>query len=163
MVSRGNRYAIPAEIALKCGLRENEIAGLKPINIDLAGKALCFKGKGGRYREVPVPSSLLEKLVNIKTPNYFFTPSQSWCTGFRIAIQKACTDLKIDGSGVHRLRATYAQLQYIQRRLKGLDDHQARLEVSRLLGHNRLDVTFAYIPSGFEWKEYAHYVEGDVV
>ena len=73
-------------------------------------------------------------------------------------MQKATKALGIEGSGVHRLRATYAQLEYIRLRLDGKEDESARHVVSKLLGHNRLDVTYAYIPRDFEWRDYAQYV-----
>jgi len=152
-------FCLPAEIALKCGLRENEISGLKVSDVHCQEKFLLFKGKGGKSRPVPIPTSLLEKLSLIRTPNYYFTPSESWCANFRNTVQKACMAVGIDGSGVHRLRATYAQLQYTKLRMAGMNDRQARLAVSKLLGHNRIDVTYAYIPREFNWEEYVPFVE----
>jgi integrase len=148
-------YALPAEIALRCGLRENEIAGLKGGHVDRERRLLCFKGKGGRYREVPISVALLGRLG--KTNGYYFTPKESWCANFRTAVQKATKALGIEGSGVHRLRATYAQLEYVRLRLEGTADEETRHAVSKLLGHNRLDVTYAYIPRDFEWQDYAQY------
>jgi integrase len=149
-------YALPAEIAFRCGLRENEIAGLKGGHVDRERCLLCFKGKGGRYREVPISGELLARLG--ETTGYYFNPKESWCANFRSAVQKAAKALGIEGSGVHRLRATFAQLEYIRLRLDGQDDESARHAVSKLLGHNRLDVTFAYIPRDFEWHDYAKFV-----
>jgi hypothetical protein len=60
----------------------------------------------------------------------------------------------MDGSGVHRLRSTYAQLQYTRFRSKGLINEEARLKVSHLLGHERPGVTNIYVPVGFFWDEY---------
>ena len=152
-------YALPAEIALRCGLRENEIAGLKGGHVDRERRLLCFKGKGGRYREVPISIMLLGRLG--ETQGYYFTPKESWCANFRTTVQKATKALGIEGSGVHRLRATYAQLEYIRLRLDGKEDEGARHAVSKLLGHNRLDVTYAYIPRDFEWRDYAQFVSPD--
>jgi integrase len=149
-------YALPAEIALRCGLRENEIAGLKGGHVDRERRLLCFKGKGGRYREVPISLALIGRLG--ETKDYYFTPKESWCANFRTTVQKATKTLGIEGSGVHRLRATYAQLEYVRHRLDGLEDEKVRHAVSKLLGHNRLDVTYAYIPRDFEWQDYAQYV-----
>jgi len=149
-------YALPAEIAFRCGLRENEIAGLKRGHVDQKRNLLCFKGKGGRYREVPIPVDLLVRLG--ETAGYYFTPKESWCANFRMAVQKATKALGIEGSGVHRLRATFAQLEYTRLRLVGQDDEAARHAVSKLLGHNRLDVTYAYIPRDFEWDQVVQFV-----
>jgi integrase len=146
-------YALPAELALRCGLRANEIAGLKGENVDRERGVLCFKGKGGRYREVPVPPDLLDRMR--LAAGYFFIPKESWCSAFRNAVQRSARALGIELSGVHRLRSTYAQLQYVHFRWEGLDDKAARKNVSTLLGHNRTDVTFAYIPVNFAWEDYA--------
>jgi integrase len=124
--------------------------------VDRERRLLCFKGKGGRYREVPISVALLGRLG--ETQGYYFTPKESWCANFRTAVQKATKALGIEGSGVHRLRATYAQLEYVRLRLGGTADEEARHAVSKLLGHNRLDVTYAYIPRDFEWQDYAQYV-----
>ncbi len=152
-------YAVPADIAYQCGLREDEVAGLKKSNVDPTDRVLHVTGKGGKRRTVPIPSILLERLVSIHTVTYFFTPSESWCANFRTTVQKACRALEIDGSGVHRLRSTYAQMQYTRYRLDGMDDKRARLEVSHLLGHNRISVTYIYIPRAFDWQEYRCYFE----
>jgi len=66
-------YAFPAELALRCGLREDEIAGLKGENVDAEHKLLHITGKGGRYRPVPVPEDLLNRFNLSK--QYLFTPS----------------------------------------------------------------------------------------
>ncbi|MBN2385786.1 MAG: hypothetical protein JXB85_02115 [Anaerolineales bacterium] len=67
--------------------------------------------------------------------------------------------LEIDDRGVHRLRATYAQLVYTKCRLSGQDDTAARMAVSQLLGHNRKRVTFHYIPECNDWETYRGYVD----
>ena len=67
-------YALPAEIALRCGLRENEIAGLKGGHVDRERRLLCFKGKGGRYREVPISVALLGRLGETAGLVLFFHP-----------------------------------------------------------------------------------------
>ncbi len=58
--------ALPAELALHCGLREDEIAGLKGQNVDTGHKLLHRTGKGGRYRPVPIPEDLLRQLNRSK-------------------------------------------------------------------------------------------------
>ncbi len=70
-------YALPAEIALRCGLRENEIADLKGGHVDRQRRLLCFKGKGRRYREVPISPLLLERLGET-TGYYFFKLVGTW-------------------------------------------------------------------------------------
>jgi integrase len=140
-------YALPAELALCCGLREDEIAGLKGENVDAEGHLLHITGKGGRYRPVPIPEELLSKLNRSK--QYLFTPSASWRVGFRRTVQDATKALGIEISGVHRLRANFAQNKYQDFLAQGMDEREARRRVSELLGHARIDVTYKYIPKGF--------------
>lgn len=73
--------SLAAELALRCRLREDEIAGLKGDSIDREQNLLHITGKGGRYRPVSIPENLLCKLNNSK--QYLFTPSASWRAGFR--------------------------------------------------------------------------------
>jgi len=143
-------YALPAELALRCGLREDEIAGLKGENIDVEQKQLHITGKGGRYRPVPIPEDLLCQLNRSK--QYLFTPSASWRAGFRRTVREATRVLGIEISGVHRLRANYAQNKYRGLINLGLDEREARMRVSELLGHARIDVTYKYVPKGYMEK-----------
>ena len=141
-------YAVPAELALRCGLREDEIAGLKGENIDPEHKLLHITGKGGRYRPVPIPEDLLNQLNRSK--QYLFTPSASWRTGFRRTVREATKVLRIGISGVHRLRANFAQKVYRDFLAQGMSDREARQGISELLGHARIDITYKYVPKGFE-------------
>ncbi len=137
-------FALPAELALRCGLREDEIAGLKGENVDTEAKVLHIIGKGGRYRKVPISDELLWRLNCSK--QYLFTPSASWRSGFRRTVAEATKALGIGISGVHRLRANYAQTKFDAFLAQGLDEREARRMVSELLGHARIDVTYKYVP-----------------
>ena len=55
-------FALPAELALRCGLRKSEVAGLKGEDIDQEKMVIRVVGKGGRPREIPLPADLAEKL-----------------------------------------------------------------------------------------------------
>jgi integrase len=145
-------YALPAELALRCGLREDEIAGLQGKNVDVNHKLLHITGKGGRYRPVPIPEDLLSQLNLSK--QYLFTPSASWRAGFRRTVREATRTLGIEISGVHRLRANFAQNKYRDFLAQGMNDREARRMVSVLLGHARIDVTYKYVPNGFEKNGY---------
>jgi site-specific recombinase XerD len=78
-----------------------------------------------------------------------FTPSASWRAGFRRTVRDAIRALGIEISGVHRLRANFAQNKYQEFLAQGMDEREARLRVSELLGHARIDVTYKYIPKGY--------------
>lgn len=140
-------YALPAELAFRCGLREDEIAGLRGENIDVENHLLHVTGKGGRYRAVPIPEELLSRLNQSK--QYLFTPSASWRSGFRHIVREATKELGIEISGVHRLRANFAQCKYSEFLAQGMDDRKARRLISELLGHARIDVTYKYVPKEF--------------
>jgi len=144
---KNSAYALPAELALRCGLREDEIAGLKGENIDVEHKMLHITGKGGRYRSVPISEDLLSRLNRSK--QYLFTPSASWRAGFRRTVREVTRALGIEISGVHRLRSNFAQNKYQDFLIQGMDDHEARCKISELLGHARIDVTYKYVPKGF--------------
>lgn len=137
-------FLLPAEIALQCGLRKSEIAGLKGENVDKEGMIIKVIGKGGRYREVPLPDDLVEKLNTSK--QFLFSPKNSWKNALYQALSKAANSLDIELSGVHRLRSNYAQNLYDKLQKDGLTENEARDIVSKSLGHNRRDVTHGYIP-----------------
>ena len=140
-------YALPAELALRCGLREDEVAGMQGQNVDMEHNLLHITGKGGRYRPVPIPEDLILRLNRSK--QFIFTPSTSWKVGFRRTVLDTTNELGIGISGVHRLRANYAQNRYLEFRDQGMDDREARRQISELLGHARIDVTYKYIPRNF--------------
>jgi integrase len=142
----GSKFALPAEIALRCGLRLSEIAGLKSEHIDAEAKVMHIKGKGGRHRTLSIPEDLLEKL-NL-SEQYLFYPKVSWKSSFYRAVRDTARKLGIKISGVHRLRANCAQNDHQDWKEKdGLTDRAARMAVSQKLGHNRIDVVGSYIPT----------------
>ncbi len=141
---RHSAFALPAELALRCGLRKSEVAGLKGENIDKEKMVIRVVGKGGRPREIPLPVDLAEKLNTSR--QYLFTPSRSWKSAFYQAVAKAADALGIDLTGVHRLRSNFAQNLYEDLREGGYSDGQARDVTSKQLGHNRREVTHSYVP-----------------
>jgi integrase len=157
LVEQHSPCALAAKLSLYCGLRENEDAGLMGEHIDRKRQVLCITGKSGLYREVPFPDKLISELTC--TTGYLFTPSRAWRKFYWKEVAKAAKELEIGITGVHRLRATYAQMIYTKLRSMGWDDKTARMEVARLLGHGRRSVTLHYIPSGFEWTSYQSYFD----
>ena len=139
-------FALPAEIALRCGLRLSEIAGMKGSDVNKETLVLRIKGKGGKVRYVELPADLAEQLNTSK--EFLFVPKQSWKSKFYQSVRTAARELGIKISGIHRLRSNYAQAKYRKLREKGKQDREARQEVSRNLGHNRIDVIGSYMDSG---------------
>jgi integrase len=144
LVERHSHFALAAELALRCGLRKDELAGLKGKDIDKEKLIIKVIGKGGRYREVPLPAELAGKLNTSR--QFIFTPSRSWKSAFFQAVVLAAKVLEIDLTGVHRLRSNFAQNLYEDLREDGLSEDQSRDAVSQQLGHNRCEVTHSYVP-----------------
>ena len=137
-------FALAAEVALGCGLRLAEIAGLKGKDVDKERGLLHIEGKGGKCRDVPLPAEIAEQL-DPSLPR-IFRPTKSWKQAFFQAVRKAARELGIKISGVHRLRANYAQKVHKDLMKAGMSDREARREVSHRLGHSRVEVTGSYIP-----------------
>lgn len=119
-------------MALCCGLRKSEIAGIKGKEIDKENMIIKVIGKGGRYREIPLPADLVEELNTSR--QYVFTPSRSRKSAFYQAMAKAAHALGIDLTGVHRLRSNFAQNLYDDLREEEFTDEQARDKTSHQMG-----------------------------
>ena len=141
---KGSGFALAAQIVLRCGLRISEVAGLKGENVDLENMVLHLTGKGGRRREVDLPAEIAMQLN--PSMQYLFNPNRSWKVSFYRAVRKAARELGITVSGVHRLRANCLQNTYQKLTTEGLTDREARKKVSQDAGHNRVNVTYRYIP-----------------
>ena len=139
-----SQFTLAAELALRCGLRKSEVAGLKGQDIDRQKLIVKVIGKGGRQREIPLPADLAVKLNTSR--QFLFTPSRAWKSAFYQAVARAAQALEIDLSGIHRLRSNFAQNLYQDLRADGLNDDQARDETSKQMGHNRREVTRSYVP-----------------
>ncbi|MBN1453276.1 MAG: site-specific integrase [Anaerolineales bacterium] len=140
----GSKFALPVGIALRCGLRISEIAGLQGKHVDLEKMVLHVVGKGGKERDVELPVGMGEQLNPSK--QYLFDPSRSWKQAFYQAVRDAARALGIRVSGVHRLRVNCFQNTYEKLIAKGLNDREAREKVSQNAGHNRVEVTYSYVP-----------------
>ena len=68
-------FTLPAALALRCGLRKSEVAGLKGQDIDVQQMVIHVIGKGGWSRDVPIPSDLALSLNTSR--QFLFTPSRS--------------------------------------------------------------------------------------
>ena len=141
---KGSSFTLAAELALGCGLRISEIAGLKGKDVDKENSMLHIVGKGGKHRDVPLPAEIADQLE--PSLQRIFRPTQSWKQAFYQAVRKAARELGISIQGIHRFRSNYAQNVYEDLKKGGKSDREARLEVSHRLGHNRVEVTNSYIP-----------------
>jgi integrase len=144
LLEKGSTFALAAQVVLRCGLRISEVAGLKGENVDLENMVLHITGKGGRHRNVNLPAEIAEQLNPSK--QYLFNPNRSWKFAFYNAVREAARTLGINVTGVHRLRANCLQNTYKKLIMEGLTDLEARKQVSQDAGHNRVKVTYSYIP-----------------
>ncbi len=146
-------------IARYAGLRIHEV-----LRIDTAiarkavkSKVLTIKGKGGKVRQVPINNAVemeLRKFL-LKTPmgQKLFVPEEKeshtviWDIQHFIASHRK----KISDEGretnltFHGLRHTYASEKFKQLIAAGYSDAHAKKVVSKLLGHERPDVTKIYL------------------
>ena len=120
---------------------------------------LTIKGKGGKVRTVPLPRTAeleLEAMLR-QTPrgHKLFvsnaTPTDLSINRFQCFLYRHRDAVQIADRHrpltCHGLRHTYAVEQYLTCRKQGLDEHSACRHVSRLLGHEREDVTRIYLAS----------------
>ena len=112
--------------------------------------------KGGRDRVISVDFQhrpFLEKLerqASAHQDGHVFqgrgSRGASLVQRVQAAVSYACERLEITGYGTHGFRRGWAQERYKKLRDQGLDDREARQLVAQGLGHNRLSVTYSYIP-----------------
>ena len=154
-------YAAAICLARHCGLRIHEIFRLDTATAQRAIKTgqLTIKGKGGKVRTVPLPRTAqleLEAMLR-QTPrgHKLFvsdaTPTDLSINRFQCFLYRHRDAVQIADRHrpltCHGLRHTYAVEQYLTCRKQGLDEHSACRHVSRLLGHEREDVTRIYLAS----------------
>jgi len=129
------------------GLRLHEVLKLRAKDIQ-GNYLVVFKGKGGKRRELRIPTeamTLVRQLVNGKTDMNLIFPGVSESM-VRYCMEKACRLAGIEVHKIHNLRHSYAVHSYKVKRQAGVGDKEARRSVSKELGHNRVSVTYAYVP-----------------
>jgi integrase len=142
------------ELILASGLRHDEAARLWESDLTRQYGFIRVRGtnaKGGRERTVGLHLdrqglTVLRGAVDAIPPGRH----ELWPGGSGLArrleetIRAGCKELGYVCKGIHGLRATFAS-RFIDRQLaEGIPERIARLRVSRMLGHNRIDVTYRY-------------------
>ena len=126
----------------------------------LRENAITIKGKGGKIRTVPIENEritlmLRKRLAVTKRGHKLMVPDdirtdvaitelQQFIAAHRYIIQDEESDRPLT---FHGLRHTYAVEKYKALITAGKTDLDAHYEVSRLLGHERPDVTNVYLAS----------------
>lgn len=154
-------YAAAMALARYLGLRIHEV-----FRIDAAAARealrngfLTIKGKGGKIRSIPCsPESeqvLRKHLVHTipglklllpmgKKTHHAIKELQQFIADHR---PLRCGDLPDIGISIHGLRHMFAVEAYQKLRGQGVSDEVAKLQVSRWLGHERMEVTEIYLTS----------------
>jgi len=146
-------------IARYAGLRLHEVMRLDTAIARAALKNgyITIKGKGGKVRNVPINENvkiILEKFLKRTPPGHKLfvssdkqthiakTELQNFITAHRKFVQE---DFSKPPITFHGLRHTCAQDWYRELIAQGRPEVEARLQVSKWLGHERLDVTRIYL------------------
>jgi len=160
-------YVAVLALARYAGLRIHECFRIDAATAEAAIKAMAItiKGKGGKVRTVPINATIrieLEKML-VVTPrgHKLFVPTrvqthtaiqqlQQFIITHRASVQDADSTRPLT---FHGLRHTYAQEQYLGLVQSGHTENDAKHQVSRLLGHNRPEVTRIYLAGLHETED----------
>lgn len=141
------------------GLRIHETFKIKRNHVEEALKSdsLYVKGKGGKERYVPLTKETKDMLKEVikeiprgervfikdgEKTHLVIKQVQNFLNRHRDKWQQEGRQVN---RTFHGLRHLYAREQYDKRISEGLNDYQARKEVSKLLGHERDEVTRIYL------------------
>lgn len=135
LLQKNAKYRVAFTLQMKSGLRVSEVAALTPRDIMIKDghiKVYVRKGKGGKSRIVDVLPSryLVRELPKVEK---FPTIAQ----------------LKEDASkmhfGTHDMRRLNARERFWRYREEGMTKNEARREVARQLGHEKVETTNWYL------------------
>lgn len=136
-------------LLLFCGLRVGELVGLEVEDLEIKERSgkLMVKGKGDKYREVPVPSnvrSALREYLGDRKSGPLFLGQRGPLTvrGVQQRLKKYAYLAKLDNLSPHVLRHTCAT-NLLNR---GVD----LVKVAALLGHENLNTTAIYTRPTFD-------------
>ncbi|OGO60559.1 MAG: hypothetical protein A2032_01890 [Chloroflexi bacterium RBG_19FT_COMBO_49_13] len=136
------------------GLRITEAVYLRIQDIDLVHGTISLnqegnvnRTKGGKPRTfsyIPQAQEFMTSLKHssdIQPTGHLFADRLGLPDRVRKLVRQACRELGIQQLGTHGYRKTFSVEAYHQARSRGADDHQALLDTSHKLGHNRINVT----------------------
>lgn len=162
------RVEAVAVLARNEGLRIHETTRMDRAQVESALHTgeLFVKGKGGKERTVPLSSESREMLKQIiqdiprgeklfvrndEKTHLVIKQIQNFIVRHRSEWQQTDREEnKEENRTFHGLRHMYAKDRYDELKKQGKSDYEAREAVSRLLGHERDDVTRIYLAKGGE-------------
>lgn len=150
-----------ATLARTMGLRIHEVTEISRSDAEAALREnrLYTDGKGGKPRYVPLSEEgrevLEDRMADVERGRKLFVDEGQKTHKVINNIQKRLGETREywqlerneeePNRTMHGLRHCYAREQYEQALDRGLSDKQAKVHVSRLLGHERGDVTLIYL------------------
>ena len=153
-------YADIATLTYYVGLRIHEVCRLDTAAVEAWERTgvLTVKGKGGRVRSVPVEAgaakqALRDRRAAVQRGHKLFVPDDTATDAYIHAFQAFLRERRPDQGANprplthHGMRHSYAVRQYQAAVDSGASEYRAKLEVSKLLGHGRADVTDVYLAS----------------
>jgi len=154
-------YILALYLARFAGLRIHECFRIDTATAEqaLRENSITIKGKGGKIRTVPINEQIAiamrEQLKRTKRGHKLLVPDDmhtdraiNQLQFFIMAHRDAIRDVDSDRPMTfHGLRHTYAAEKYQELVESGRSALDAHFEVSRLLGHERADVTNIYLAS----------------
>lgn len=151
-------YADIATLTFYVGLRIHEVCRLDTAAVEAWERSglLTVKGKGGRVRSVPVTAAVAKQALRdrraaVQRGHKLFVPDDVATDAYIHAFQAFLREHRPDQGGNpyplthHGMRHSYAARQYREALDGGATEYRAKLEVSKLLGHGRADVTDVYL------------------
>ena len=151
-------YADIATLTFYVGLRIHEVCRLDTAAVEAWERSglLTVKGKGGRVRSVPVTAeaakqALRDRRAAVQRGHKLFVPDDVATDAYIHAFQAFLREHRPDqGTNPrplthHGMRHSYAARQYREALDGEATEYRAKLEVSKLLGHGRADVTDVYL------------------
>ncbi len=150
-------------LAREVGLRVHEAVRLSRTDAEkaISTNILTVKGKGGLIRDVPLNDVAIDALTmllkNTQRGHKLFVPPNQKAHQVIQRVQdfiknnryKVIDPLNTRPKGIeitmHSFRHAYAKEHYDNFIAIGYSEEEARLKVSRLIGHNREDVTKIYL------------------
>lgn len=157
------RVADMIKLSHSLGLRIHEVTRLERPDLQRALKEdkLTVKGKGGLIRSVPLRNNQcrehLQKLINqtnIRNSKIFVSSNekthqvikqaQNFISNNRHLVQEERGENQANIT-FHGNRHTFTCERYVELRGQGLNDYSARLQVSKELGHFRVEITNIYL------------------
>ena len=162
MAEEREDYILALYLARYAGLRIHECFRMDTAMAEraLRENALTVKGKGGKVRTVPIederiPMMLRKLLAQTERGHKLLVPdgmpTDRAINALELFIYRYRNEICDEGSDrcltFHGLRHTYAAEKYTRLTEDGMSAIDAHYAVSRLLGHERADVTNIYLAS----------------